>query len=72
MSGIIVHFSLVGYEERPVLDKRYLPHVPRVGESVVIPQLPHEPVVRSVTWFPWGDEESEKRPFVYVVLGPAR
>ena len=53
--------------------------VPREGDTVHLPHLderdPAELSVRTVVWYPEGDDESEgldREPFVYLVVGQAR
>lgn len=44
---------------------------PRRGDTVELPGSP--PLeVRTVVWYPHGDEHADREPFVYVVVGPPR
>lgn len=45
--------------------------VPRVGEHVSVPSVGRMMVVRSVTWYPKGNDHVSE-PFVYVVVGLSR
>jgi hypothetical protein len=65
---ILVHFSIT----LAVFDdvKVRLPAVPRVGEVVSLHQGA-EFYVRTVVWYPQGDEDTNE-PFVYIVVGESR
>jgi len=45
--------------------------IPRVGDDVDIPNFPEVSSVRTVVWYPIGNED-DPEPFVYLVLGPRR
>lgn len=66
-----VRFSVVGQTEQPNISDINLESIPQVNDSVYVPEINGELSVRTVIWFPWGEEDGEE-PFVYVVIGPAR
>jgi hypothetical protein len=68
-----VLFSVTG-SEKPYPSRlvENMDAIPREGETVELPDLPtHLTHVRTVVWYPIGDED-EVGPFVYIVLGPSR
>jgi hypothetical protein len=71
-----IQFSVVGQIEPYPPVYVNLDAVPRLGETVKLPNLPeYETVVRTVVWYPIVDDEEADTaavPFVYVVLGPSR
>ena len=69
----MVQFTFVGQVERQPDVWAVMDAVPRVGETVAIPgQSQGNTVVRTVVWYPFGDDDGDQKPFVYVVLGASR
>jgi hypothetical protein len=72
--GQRIQFTFVGQANRPPNVWAEMDVVPRVGETVAVPgQSQGDTIVRTVVWYPFGDDESDDtEPFVYVVLGQSR
>jgi hypothetical protein len=67
---MLVHVRYVGTVRKDVnIDWPEGWSIPRVGDEITIPKLPEVSHVRTVVWYPEGDEEANE-PFVYVVVGP--
>ena len=45
--------------------------VPRRGEIVDVASSPNTLYVKTVVWYPEGDDSDDKEPFAYIVLGPS-
>lgn len=68
-----IQFSIVGTVDRHDNVWVDLDAVPRVGDTVGLPGISQaDTVIRTVVWYPLGDDEGVAAPFVYVVLGQPR
>ena len=68
-----IQFTVVGTVERHPNVWVELDAVPQVGDTVALPGISEaDTVVRTVVWYPFGDDEGDDKPYVYVVLGQPR
>lgn len=66
-----IRFNVAGQAENFYIPDMDLDAVPRVGDYVYVPVINRELIVRTVVWFPLGEEPNEFA-FVYVVIGNPR
>lgn len=65
---MMVQFDLVGNPDHPPIPSVDIPCVPRVGDTVDIPEVSQaNTVVRTVVWYVF-----DNNPTAYVVLGSPR